>query len=483
MAYKFQMGLAKLSGSLIQEGDISGEDIIATGVLSGSGNFSCGGTVRLDGVADAAVAVASDSFYFLDGDSLMKRDTMADYATAIAGVGLAAASGVLALDISEIGAGTVATGDKFLMLDSDNSTEQLESVDDLGTFFAGTTANSALAASSGVLGLDIANVTAAAIASTDTLLFNDQDGDVVRQESIDDIAALFAGAGMAASAAVISVANATNGGLSIFANDMAVSLVDLSAADVDVAADSIAIIDANDSDATRKESIADLASGMCGTVTSTGLAAASGVISLAIHSLGAEAIASGDSIAFSDSGDNGLHKETVDDLATLFAGNGLSAASAVMALDLNELSAAAVDVANDSIAIVDATDSSSKKESIVDLVAAMAGTGLTASAGTLNLSSTGGVNGVGDANATLVEGTNFGNATLTADRTWTLPASVGMAVGDVVRVKAPADVGAYKIIISKAGSQTIDGYDTVELEADNAALTLIYADTDTWIIV
>ncbi len=72
---------------------------------------------------------------------------------------------------------------------------------------------------------------------------------------------------------------------------------------------------------------------------------------------------------------------------------------------------------------------------------------------------------------------------MTADRTWTLPASVGMAVGDVVRVKAPADVGAYKIIISKAGSQTIDGYDTVELEADNAALTLIYADTDTWIIV
>jgi len=72
---------------------------------------------------------------------------------------------------------------------------------------------------------------------------------------------------------------------------------------------------------------------------------------------------------------------------------------------------------------------------------------------------------------------------LTAIRTWTLPASAGMAVGDVVRVKAAADIGAYKIIISKAGSQKIDGYDTVELEADNAALTLIYAAAETWIIV
>ena len=56
------------------------------------------------------------------------------------------------------------------------------------------------------------------------------------------------------------------------------------------------------------------------------------------------------------------------------------------AVDLNGLSAAAVNVANDSIGIIDADDSNnSKKESIADLVTAMAGTGLTASSGQLTV--------------------------------------------------------------------------------------------------
>ena len=54
-----------------------------------------------------------------------------------------------------------------------------------------------------------------------------------------------------------------------------------------------------------------------------------------------------------------------------------------LAMNLNDLSAAAVNVANDSIAILDADDSSTKKESIADLIAAIDGTGLTASSGVL----------------------------------------------------------------------------------------------------
>lgn len=83
---------------------------------------------------------------------------------------------------------------------------------------------------------------------------------------------------------VQSVANATNGGVTV-ANGaaeggdatIALNLNDLSAGAVDVGADSIAIIDANDSNATKKESIADLVSGMAG----TNLSAASGQLSLA----------------------------------------------------------------------------------------------------------------------------------------------------------------------------------------------------------
>ncbi len=85
--------------------------------------------------------------------------------------------------------------------------------------------------------------------------------------------------------------------------------------------------------------------------------------------------------------------EHIDHTAvTLTAGNGLSgggdiSASRTFALDLNELTAATVDVANDSIAIIDTNDSNaSKKESIADLVSAMAGAGLAATNGVLSQS-------------------------------------------------------------------------------------------------
>ncbi len=84
--------------------------------------------------------------------------------------------------------------------------------------------------------------------------------------------------------------------------------------------------------------------------------------------------------------------EHIDHTAvTLTAGNGLSgggdiSASRTFALDLNELSSTTVDVSADSIAIIDASDNSSKKESIADLVSAMAGAGLAAVGGVLSQS-------------------------------------------------------------------------------------------------
>jgi plastocyanin len=57
-----------------------------------------------------------------------------------------------------------------------------------------------------------------------------------------------------------------------------------------------------------------------------------------------------------------------------------------LTLDLDELSAAAVDVASDSIVIIDANDSNgSKKETISDLITAVAGNGLSGSSGVLDV--------------------------------------------------------------------------------------------------
>ena len=57
--------------------------------------------------------------------------------------------------------------------------------------------------------------------------------------------------------------------------------------------------------------------------------------------------------------------------------------AATVTLNLNDLSAADVAVASDSIAIIDADDNSTKKEAIADVVTAIAGDGLAASSGVL----------------------------------------------------------------------------------------------------
>ena len=75
------------------------------------------------------------------------------------------------------------------------------------------------------------------------------------------------------------------------------------------------------------------------------------------------------------------------------AGDGIKPTSGVLSLDLSELTAAVVDVANDSIAIVDSSDSNaSRKESIAGLATAMAGTsastGLKATSGVFEVTLT-----------------------------------------------------------------------------------------------
>ena len=90
-----------------------------------------------------------------------------------------------------------------------------------------------------------------------------------------------------------------------------------------------------------------------------------------------------DSIAIVDATDSGSKQESIADFITAVAGVGISAASGVLALDLNELSAVVVDLAADLVAIEDATDGSTKKESFADIFTAAAGDGLGATSGVL----------------------------------------------------------------------------------------------------
>jgi hypothetical protein len=94
-----------------------------------------------------------------------------------------------------------------------------------------------------------------------------------------DITSIAAGNGLTGDAtsgdATLNVVNATNGGLSINTNDINLDLNDLSSGTVNVANDSIAIVDADDSNATKKESIVDFVSGIAG----SGLSASNGQLS------------------------------------------------------------------------------------------------------------------------------------------------------------------------------------------------------------
>ena len=307
----------------------------------------------------------------------------------------------------------------------------------------------------------LAGVAAAAAAvANDDLYFLDSDG-LMKKESFVDYAAAIAGSGLAASAGVLSV-----------------DLNEATAGVVDVAADSFTFIDANDSNAVKKDSYADYATAAAG----IGLRANAGTFELELSELGAGAVASGDFFAFVDSDDASVtKKETVDDLANLFAGVGLSAASAVLALDLNELTAAAVNVAADSIAIIDADDSNnSKKESIADLVTAMAGGGLTATNGVLSTQG-GSAQAIANENGTLTEGMNFGTTTFTADRTWTLPAAPD--IGDIVHAKAPGSLGGNDLIILKgSAAHRIDGAESVEIESDGGAISCMFVGSNIWVL-
>ena len=235
-----------------------------------------------------------------------------------------------------------------------------------------------------------------------------------------------------------------------------------------VADDYIMFLDGGATGDAKKESVSDLMASVAG----TGLKAASGVLALDAQELSQAAVASGDFFVFEDATDNSTKKESVDDLATLFAGTGLAAASAVLSLDLNELGAATVAVGDDSIAIIDATDNSTKKESITDLVAAMAGSGLSATNGVL--STQGSSVAVAVDGGTLSEGYNFATGSLSLSVT--LPSG---SAGDVIHVKAAALGDDQTLTINRQGSQTIDGATSIVLESPNAAVECIYVSGST----
>ena len=179
--------------------------------------------------------------------------------------------------------------------------------------------------------------------------------------------------------------------------------------------------------------------------------------------LAANGLAAADELMISDGGT--LKKIGVDTIFT--DGPGL-------------LTAATVAVAADHIMFLDGgATGDAKTESLVDLVAAMAGAGLSAGSGQLTV--TGNNVALKADSEALVEGYNY-FADASSNATVTMPA--GPSVGDVVTVKAGNLTSNAVITINKGSADhRIDGLEGIVLESPFASVTMVYVVADAWRIV
>jgi hypothetical protein len=493
--------------AMLNDNVISGQSELAQGSLAAADEFllSDGGTLKRFGVdsfakdalaltTEAAMAVADDYLVFLDGGASgeTKKEAWSDLIAAAAGDGLTASGGILAmstsgsslavssdklgisgsiagtgltftggvdsiltigLDIDGLGAlgGTgVAQGDHFVF--SDGGSEKKITASNLEDWMFGNVSGDATIAAGGVL-------TIGAQAVENSMLADDAVG-------ADELAAN----------AVVNASIASNAAIDIDKLDggsCAASLTDLAQGDLIYAGD----VDA--SNAIKSITFSNLEDAIFGNVSGDATIAAGGALTIgagnvegamlntdvisAQTELAQGSLAAADEIMISDGGT--LKKFGVDSLAK-------------DALALTTEAAAAV--ASDYIVFLDGgATGETKKESIVDLVASMAGAGLSAASGQLSV--TGNNVSLKADSAALVEGYNY-FADASSNATVTMPASP--SVGDVVVAKAGNLTSNAVITINKGSADhRIDGLEGIVLESPFAAVTMVYVVADHWKIV
>ena len=317
-----------------------GDDIQITSGTSmagggGSGDIT-GVTIQTDsGSGSKATDTSGSADFILQGDS--------------AGIDVTNSGTTItvALDLNEITAGAVADGDSFVFVDAnDSNANKKEAIADLATLFAGD----GLTASSSVMAVNVddstietnsdairikdGGVTYAKIqnvSATDRILGRDSSGAGVIEEITP-----------ANLRTMLNVADgATAGGE---ANEYSFKTIAVSGQDnvvADTTTDTLTF--AAGSNVTITTTAASDTVTIASTDTNTTYSAgtlldlSTTTFNVDLTEASEQAIANGDYILFLDGGATGSHaKENIADVATLFAGDGLTASAAVMAVNVDD---------------------------------------------------------------------------------------------------------------------------------------------------
>ena len=489
MAYKFQRNMAIMSGALDQEGSVtvfdqSGNPKAALGddgEVSGSGNLATAGDL-----------VIQDTYKLTSAGALHIASMGANWTNAsrtVADMGTVTTIDINGgnIDGTVIGAASVAAGSFAAIVGTSLDCNGVGDFSDTLTLSKASgnglvvTANADLNGDVDIAGALIANgdvdlgnaVTDAIICTgrfdSDLIPLTDSARDLgtsalqwaeahIDTGNIDIVVA----AQLSASAGLTSTGGNISGSHGLNIHGAAVNLPNI----VDGAVSAGKTIVWSDGGLLKTESINDIAGLLAGTVTSTGISDASAVLSVDITNLGIQEalFAAPDEMMVYDASITSLKKVGVGDFVSG---------------SLPLVSEAAMDVADDYILFLDGgATGQGKKEKWADLVALMAGSGLTATNGVLSSDAASTPNAITDGEV-CAEGFNY--MTGTAQSNCFLPQDPSL--GDTVTVKAGNMAGGASLVISDPRSKTMDGDSKIYLESPYAAIKFVYAVSGSWSIV
>tara|TARA_R100000664_G_scaffold1625_2_gene4178 strand:+ start:2039 stop:4204 length:2166 start_codon:yes stop_codon:yes gene_type:complete len=376
--------------------------------------------------------------------------------------------GYLSLMVSSSASGSVAIGDGMISIEDASANPVFQVVEysagnaEMG-FFVGDTA-----------------APAAVAVAADLVLFQDASDDTrMKKESLGDIRDLYfsavsGDATIAAGGALTIAAGAVEHGM--LAEDIISGQAALGGATV-AQADLLMLDDGPGT--VKKVTFSNFEDSIFGNVSGDATIAAGGALTIA-----------------NDAVESGMLNDNVISGQTELAADGLAAADELLISDGGTLKKIGVDnlfldgpgllgeeavaVGSDYIMFLDGgATGDAKKESIADLVTAMAGAGLSATSGVLAVQGNSvALKADGD---TLAEGYNYFADISAGNVGVDLPASP--SVGDVVHVKAGNITNSRILRISCQGSHTVDGETTIDLESPFAAVSLVYVVANNWRIV